>query len=207
MTSAKSSTLALKILDHAVKLVELHTIQLHPVDWMFNASGVGLYPVVYLDLVPITRGAGGLSSNARYGRQVAFRFENGEWRLHGQSVHPQLFMKSLLKKHPTQFVHMIRIQSADAGLNPSRLITLYFQTMLGDNRDNYSDRVLANTRARALQTIKWPLREAMAKKLYRPGGPRMLAMMRNAIHNQGNQGNRGNRRAPKRPRGTNASKP
>jgi hypothetical protein len=36
-------------------------------------------------------------------------------------------------------------------------------------------------RARALNTLKWPMREYMAKRLYRPGGPRMRAEMNAAL--------------------------
>ena len=111
-----------------------------------------------------TDGAGGWMV-ARYG-------DRGEFpqTMHRATVQPYLYMKQSLSRRPSLAIQGIAVAE------PGRPWMALYEAAPAA--------IEANSRQRALDKLKWPMRDYMARRLYRPDGKRARRMQREFLADQ-----------------------
>lgn len=183
---------ALKVLEVTLKMIETQHLATSNFD---RVKGLEPYvDLVFFDTLIKRRDRGNPKELVR------FQYDNGNWKKIGasfpgrefvpippQTTHPLTYAKRMLSTKPTLVLQDIKIYTKIT--RPGREIAGIAIHMFHLRTHNPDSTIIHNnTRARALQTLKWPMREHMAKRLYRPDGPRVKAMMNEAMANVGGAG-------------------
>lgn len=183
-TRPGSSQVALKVLELALKMVELQFIEEDP-PVIAKQRGIGaergLAPRVVISIIDTKAPPHNNPFRADFLFQFQFErgqwtgssIENGQWTGH-KHVQPLTYAKTLLRKKPSLVMTWVVIYRglASHGANEQQTrdgqIDVYFQSPITQTGGR-PQAVVNNTRARALQTLKRPLLQYMAKRrLSRP---------------------------------------